>query len=389
MTGLMTNSFPSLSGNTRTPEAESIAPGGIDSDLLPLDDSPSFTRTEPNGTVPAVEFKKRGVKSHFDGPELWKTGIIHRSVIADKLHLAGGHDFAAPLDECGTRHSVAVCTGCNAARRFSNRCDLRYCPACQPRLARERRQSVEWWTKEVSDAKHVVLTVRNVPTITKEYVQWFKDCFARLRRTKFTTTRTIRTTTLDTKEPLPVPLISHAWSGGFYSLEVTNEGAGWHLHLHALVSCPFIDAGILSHTWDKITKGAGYIVRVKEVASGSYLQELLKYTVKGSEMAGWAPADVLAFVKAFDGLRTFGVFGTLRGARAAWRLFLDSMQAEKPACACGCTEVEILTDKEWEWRQTTEGGPPKPDMQCMRRDELQLGLARWLEASPLRHRDES
>ena len=381
----MTTHLYSVSGDARSPEAESIAPGGIVSDCLPLDDSPSFTRSEPSGTVPAVEFKKRGAKSHFQTTELWKQGVIHRGVIADKLTLAGGEQFAEPLYTCGTKHSVAVCRGCHSARRFSNRCDLRYCPACQPRLARERRQSVEWWTKEVSDAKHVVLTVRNTGTLTRSYVQWFKSCFARLRRTKFTTQRTIRTTRIENNEPLPQPLISHPWAGGFYSCEVTNEGKGWHLHLHALVSCPFIDAGELSRQWAKMTKGAGYIVKVKEVASGSYLQELLKYTVKGSELAGWSPADVLAFVQSFEGVRTFGVFGTLRGARGAWRMFLDSIQTERPACECGCTEVEILTDREWEWRCETEGGPPKPDVRCVSRAELQLGLAKWAEASPLRH----
>ena len=385
----MTNQDSSPSGYSRTPEAESIAPGGIDSSILPLDDSPRFPRTEPSGTVPAVEFKKRGVKSHWETKDLWKTGILHRGVVADKLHIAGGHQFAVPLDECGTKHSVAVCVGCHAARRFSNRCDLRYCPACQPRLARERRQSVEWWTKEVSDAKHVVLTVRNSGTLTKEYVHWFKSCFARLRRTKFTTKRTIRTSRIEDNEPLPQPLISHPWVGGFYSLEVTNEGRGWHLHLHALVSCPFIDSAVLSQTWDNITNGQGYIVKVKEVASGSYLQELLKYTVKGSDLAGWSPSDVLSFVHAFEGIKTFGVFGTLRGARAAWRLFLDQLQEEKPACECGCSEVEILTDREYEWRQTTEGGPPQPAPKCVSTADLQLEIARFLEPSPLRHNDQN
>lgn len=174
--------------------------------------------------------------------------------------------------------------------------------------------------------KHVVLTIRNTDTISKAHVQFIKKAFSKLRRTKF----------------------ARNWSGGFYSLEVTNEGRGWHLHIHALVDARYIDARRLAEEWEKATKGAGYIVKVKDCRNRSYLQEVTKYAVKGNQLSEWSPDDILAFILAFEGVRQFGVFGSLYAKRTEWKEWLEQLQGAKGVCKCGCNSVRFFTEPAWE-----------------------------------------
>lgn len=319
-----------------------------------LDESVRRPRTDAVGPSGSVKLENRGATSHAQQEELWSPRHHFRVTISAKLREAGLTEQAEALEECHTVTSYAVCIGCRKAREFRNRCDRSYCPCCQPRLATERKRSIEWWTQRIDQPKHVVLTLKNTPTLSRDHVQHLKESFARLRRTKF----------------------ARGWRGGFYSIEVTNEGRGWHLHLHALVDCPFIPADRLAIEWDKANRGLGHIVRVKDCRDRAYLQEVTKYAVKGSELAGWTALDVADFVRTFERCRTFGVFGSLYGKRTEWREWLDSIQEEKAPCPCGCSDVEILSESEWKWEQTTRGPPaPTPCPQCLPSAPPQLDFA--------------
>jgi len=272
-------------------------------------------RLESRGTTPQAE--------------LWNRAALHTQSVISKLQEIQRFDLSTSLKNCHTEESVKVCNGCRKITVFFNRCERFYCPQCQPRLARERRESVEWWTKEVGQPKHVVLTVRNVDTFTRVYVQWFKQCWGKLRRRKF----------------------ARNWRGGFYRLEVTKEKNGWHLHLHALVDAGWIDAKKLSTEWAKTVGQDFAIVKVKDVHGRDYLAEVTKYSVKGNEIAAWSGDDIAAFVDAFQGVKTFGVFGTLYGKRTEWREFLDQLQAGKVQCECGCENFRILSVQEHAWER--------------------------------------
>ena len=201
------------------------------------------------------------------------------------------------LEDCHTTYTVAVCCDCGRQRSFPNRCENFFCPECQPRLAADRHEAVAWWTKLADQPKHVVLTVKNIPDLTKGHVQEFKKWFARLRRNK----------------------VARNWQGGFYTLEVTNEGKGWHLHLHALVNAKWIDKAALKEAWARMTNGLGHIVEAKDARPTDYKREVARYVVKGSQLASWEPAEIATFIDAFTGVRTFGVFGNLYGARTKLR----------------------------------------------------------------------
>ena len=320
--------------------------------LMPSDNDgfPHFDVESPGPE--SLQLETRGLTSQPKQGELWRSGLHFKETVAYKLTLVGRPDLAEPVGTCHTEQISLMCTGCNRVNTFWNRCDLFYCPACQPRLARERLESVEWWAKEIRQPKHVVLTLANTRELTKEHVQHLKDSFTRLRRSKF----------------------AAGWLGGLYRVEVTNEGKGWHLHMHALIDSRWIDGSGLAVAWHKANRGTGYIVKVKDCRAKDYLAEVTKYAVKGSEIARWSGEQIAAFVDSLKGLRTFGVFGSLYGKRTEWKEFLAGLAEKRSVCACGCSDYKVCTVAEIEWLSQKIGFHPRVDVPTVKRP-VQLDLA--------------
>jgi hypothetical protein len=159
------------------------------------------------------------------------------------------------------------------------------------------------------------------------------------------------------------------WKGGFYRIEITNDGNGWHIHLHALVNARWIDQDGLKENWRRITNGLGYIVRVKDTRQESYLHEVTKYVVKGSQLAAWQPEQINTFIASLQGKRTFGVFGELYGARTEFAEWIAGLKQAKPRCQCGSINVHYQTEHDWLISQHTATRtaaprpPPPPDQQ--------------------------
>lgn len=284
----------------------------------------------------SIKLERRGVTSQIPKQGfLFAKELVFKESIVAKLDEAHRQDLADLVRGCHLTKSVRQCRGCKAHSVFWNRCDVKWCPICQGRLARERRESVEWWTQQIHQPKHVVLTARNTEEITRESVLAFKAAFAKLRRRTFASN----------------------WIGGFYSLEVTNEGRGWHLHLHALVDAKWIDSGELARQWADCVGQDMSIVKVKDARDRSYLQEVTKYAVKGSEFASWSKPDIIAFIESFEGVRTFGVFGSLYKKRTEWKEFLDGVRDSRVTCDCGCKVWRIFSESEWEWEEAKNGPP--------------------------------
>ena len=259
-----------------------------------------------------------------------------KETIVVKLGTAGYREEAAELDGCNTKKSVAVCNGCQKPTVFFNRCDKRHCPCCAHRLARERQESIQWWAESIKQGKHVVLTVRNSDLLTSERIRWLKSRLARLRRQK----------------------VCANWRGGCWSLEVTNEARGWHLHFHLLVDADWIDKPALDEAWRKLLGQDVVITHVKDARDQDYVREVAKYLVKPSVMAAWSGQQIGIFIRAFAKNRTFGVFGTLHKARSEWKAFKDAHINVTPACECGCSSFRVFSENEYNWRELTSGNAP-------------------------------
>jgi len=212
---------------------------------------------------------------------------------------------------------------------FWNRCENFYCPSCQPALARERAESLKWWVHQIDQPKHVVLTTRNTAQLTFSQVKRFKHNLTRLRRSTF----------------------AKGWRGGMWSLEVTNEGQGWHLHAHLLIDATWIDERQLAIRWGKLVGQDFAIVAVRDARQRDYLKEVAKYAVKGSQLAAWSPMDIVCFVNAMQKQRTFGVFGSLYGKRTTWREWIVSLGESGRKCECGCDKWTFYSAEAWAMHQ--------------------------------------
>ena len=305
-------------------------------------------KLEGRGTTSQISRKLHPRLRKLPQLEFWKTQSIHKHIVADKLRQAGLEDTASKLDNCHTYYTVCQCCQCRKVRKFPNRCDLFCCPECQASLAADRRKQVEWWVNEVRQPKHVCLTLKNTATLTRKDVVRIRTDFARLRRRKF----------------------CKNWNGGFYSIEVTNEGKGWHLHLHALVDSVWIDQLELAKQWQSVTKGRGRIVWAKRARSGSFVVETAKYIVKGNMLAAWSPDELKQFVESFGNLRIFGVFGSLYGKRTKFAEWIAELKSVRPRCSCGSCLVKYYSELDWLIHEEIGSGPaparpppPPPDHQ--------------------------
>lgn len=276
-----------------------------------------------SGRTSVVPSKSRSQSSQI---EFWERLTIYTESIVAKLDACGRSDVANQIRNCHSEVSYRRCRGCSTVSKFYNRCEKKWCPLCAPRLSRERKKALEIWSKEVAQPKHVVLTIRNTETITREKVRAFKKSFTALRRSVF----------------------AKGWRGGFYSIEVTNESRGWHLHLHCLIDADWIDQAELARQWAKVVKQEFAIVYVKDGRESNYLAEVTKYLVKGSVLAQWTGVEIAAFVDAFEGVRCFQPFGSLMGQRKKVRELIKLLLEEMPACECGCSDFQILSPNELE-----------------------------------------
>lgn len=103
--------------------------------------------------------------------------------------------------------------------------------------------------------------------------------------------------------------------GAVWSYEVTNQGNGWHPHVHAIWLCRELpDQERLRQEWEAIT-GDSFMVDVRPLQQAdpaSGFCEVFKYAMKFSDLD---PADNLQAHLTLRGRRLVGSFGVFRGVQ--------------------------------------------------------------------------
>lgn len=115
---------------------------------------------------------------------------------------------------------------------------------------------------------------------------------------------------------------------GVYSVEVTNKGRGWHVHLHAvLLLDTWIDREELSREWQAITRDGSKILDIRLLAKGADVldsageispklveafAEVFKYALKFSDLDH---GDRLHAWETMRGKRLVGSWGAFRGVK--------------------------------------------------------------------------
>lgn len=247
---------------------------------------------------------------------------IFADAIASKLAGLNTSNQFGNFLRCGHEKIYRTCCDCRELEEFSYRCNLKWCPRCQWRIAERRRQLIATWTKHVTQPKHVVLTCKNFQILTKRRLKEFTVAMSKLRRT----------------------LCFERVKGGCVSIEITNEGNGWHLHSHWLVDGSWIDAKALSITWGNLVGQNFAIVKVLDVRGKEYCHEVCKYLAKGSEIAAWKPEQINEFVEAIHGRRFFFAFGDLFKNGRKIRAEINAAKPPAVPCDCGCNRFVYETE---------------------------------------------
>ena len=244
-----------------------------------------------------------------------------RRKLAVALDALGRHDELRRVNCCGNWFRVRE-SACSTRKLARIGCDHLLCPDCS--LERTKplwSRLYRIFAKQSQDCgyRFLTLTVPNVPSIDREYLDSIISAFRNLRRQKFWS------------EPV---------CGGFYAMDTTYNPRSktWHVHLHAVIELlpgiPKATApnGYLYPTWLKTLKSAwceltgGKNVHIRRVDQRA-VKELLKYSAKAASFVS-TPARVDEYLIAFKDVRRLQGWGSFLGTAKE--------KSEKPErCACG------------------------------------------------------
>ena len=296
---------------------------------------------------------------------LAKDQLYHATIQMKLEGIATGQQWFN-FNRCGKEELYRTCKCCGQLTKFSYRCDLKWCPLCQWRISTKRAEKIAAWAKHVSQPKHVVTTQRNLPILTATEIKKHTQRLAKLRRHPLARKITFwrcrfsepQRGIADTGEiigwdalkkfepatPTTQTVTGYPWKGGCVSVEITNEGRGWHVHAHWLIDSRFIPAGPLALVWGELVGQEFGIVCVKDVRGKAFVQEICKYLAKGSEVASWPAEQIWEFVSAIRGKRFFFSFGSLFHQGADIRRELAAAKPPAPVCECGESDFIYETE---------------------------------------------
>jgi len=225
---------------------------------------------------------------------------------------------------------VRRCNSCKLQEKLEYRCNLKWCPRCQWRLADARKLFVERYAGFIEQPKHLVLTQKNCEVLTRKKMRENQIAMAELRRRIcFEKVRGGCASVEVTWNPKGAVVNGHVCAGGF------------HIHSHWLISASWVDIQEVKLAWADLIGQDFAICEIYDAREEDYVKELCKYVVEGSEIAGW-PAEVISqFVHAVRGVRCFFTFGNLRKLAKQIRAEIAKDEARIHLCECGSTDCKV------------------------------------------------
>lgn len=290
--------------------------------------SPAHPSTEPPPTDRATRSAER-----------LAAAVEVRTALQARLEEEGETELAAVLDRCG-QPVVLLCVECQRQRIAEARCRQKWCPVCARKIAAQRAARLRIAARRLEHPAHLTLTVPNIATLDAAALKHLRKSWTRLRHRK----------------------IWHRVRGGVACIEVTNKGAGWHPHIHALIDCEWLSAAEpppypritaralrekcqrahreLSEQWAAacqldLERLVVWIRRCDEGAA----QEVAKYAVKGSDLLEMRD-PIGPTIRALKSTRLVSTFGSLYGIRQelAEEAAADDDRPHPTACKCGCEQ---------------------------------------------------
>ena len=223
---------------------------------------------------------------------------------------------------CGKEEFYRTCKSCGDVQTTTYTCNVKWCPRCNFRIVNRRAELLKKWQVRIHNPMHLVTTQRNFELLTRRKIREHTRHLAKLRRQK----------------------VFSRVQGGCVSVEITNEGRGWHLHAHWLIDADFVDIKELAIVWGRLVGQDFGIVHFNKIRPGSFCHEVCKYVVKGSEMSDWHPELLNQFVRSIHGSRFFFLFGSLHKQAASMRAELNQEKKERAPCECGSLDFVYRTE---------------------------------------------
>lgn len=134
------------------------------------------------------------------------------------------------------------CSHCGHALKVRLSCGDRTCPECRKKWYGYHYKTLVDCVRTWKSPYFLTLTIKNIPDYLfgRYNVRELREAFGKLRRH------------------------FKRIAGGFYVVQATNYGRGWHLHLHVLFDGSFIPKDEISKAWKIFSEGS-YIVDIKIV----------------------------------------------------------------------------------------------------------------------------
>lgn len=219
--------------------------------------------------------------------ELLASRAAARSRLLDRLDDECADKHANRLRKCGEKLRLK-CTCCGFVRSVAIRCDLKWCPACAPRLAFDKARRYGPVVNDFRNPLFVTFTTQNFDARSKT-TTGMREVIRAFRR-----------------------LRSQRWwkrccPGGVASFEMTRRRKGWHPHVHALLDSAWFAATVtrppvgtpadkykarareacreIAAQWTMALGGRDGSVKVRKVrvkegqSVGDSLKEVMKYSV--------------------------------------------------------------------------------------------------------------
>lgn len=136
---------------------------------------------------------------------------------------------AMKMEDCHTRFNFFSCRGCGAVGIFPNSCNNRICPDCGVKIKNRLITKYENSFGGLSKFYRYRLKMLTVTLVNVEALNGSVNVFSEIRKAFLRFRHRA--------------VLAKKLYGGVYAIEVTNQGKGWNVHLHALVSMEYHQDG--------------------------------------------------------------------------------------------------------------------------------------------------
>jgi hypothetical protein len=305
-----------------------------------------------------------------------------RGALLERLMGEGAEELAARLRLCGQTLDLR-CKCCGQKKTVERRCERRWCPVCARKIAAERVARYTYAVARMEWPLFLTLTVVN-SLEAWEGIKRLKSCWGKMRRRKW--------------------FLGCQVAGGITAIEITNQGRGWHPHLHSVIDCRWLAVDTprpmrgdsrervaekcrsakaeLDAEWARVTMqptASTYVKRLPRLD----LREVLKYSVDPGTLLG-EEGRISELIDAIDKFRMVQPFGSCMGiaAEIAQLAAEDYEAAVCPKCASAAWEpVLVVTRGDAAPREMWRPQTPTPRKDAARvqaaMDAAQLKLSAW------------